>query len=174
MTVDVRLQMVTLLPRLRRFATSLTGSRDRADDLVQNTCERALRSTDQWEPGTRLDSWMFRIMRNLFIDGIRKTKGEGRTEPVEEAHGAVGDDGPRISEARLTLSAIERAMWDLPEEYRSVVSLVCIEDLSYKEAAAALDVPLGTVMSRLSRGRQLLAQAVGIDASAPRARKLDA
>lgn len=174
MTVDVRLQMVTLLPRLRRFAFSLTGAGDRADDLVQSTCERALRSTDQWVPGTKLDSWMFRIMRNLFIDGIRKTRGEGRPEPIEEAQGALGDDGPRIAEARLTLSAVRRAMGDLPEEYRSVVALVCIEDLSYKEAAAVLDVPLGTVMSRLSRGRQLLAEAVGTGAASSRARKLDA
>ena len=77
-------------------------------------------------------------------------------------------------EARLTLSAVQRAMGDLPEEYRSVVALVCIEDLSYKEAAAVLDVPLGTVMSRLSRGRQMLAEAVGTDVASSRTRSLDA
>ena len=174
MTVDVRLQMVALLPRLRRFALSLTGARDRADDLVQSTCERALRPADQWVPGTRLDSWMFRIMRNLFIDGIRRTKGEGRPEPIEEAFDAVGEDGEGLAETRLTPSAFEKAIGALPEDYRSVLVLVCIEDLSYKEAAAVLDVPIGTVMSRLSRARQNLADAVGAGAASPRARRLDA
>ena len=174
MTVDVRFQMLALLPRLRRFAFSLTGARDRADDLVQSTCERALRATDQWTPGTRLDSWMFRIMRNLWLDGLRKTKGEGRSEPIEEAGDPVGDDGARIAEARLTLSKVEKAMRNLPEEQRSVLALVCIEDLSYGEAAAALDIPVGTVMSRLSRARESLAEAVGLDGSSLRARRLDA
>jgi RNA polymerase sigma-70 factor (ECF subfamily) len=166
--------MVALLPRLRRFALSLTGARDRADDLVQSTCERALRSTGQWVPGTKLDSWMFRIMRNLFIDGVRRAKGEGRPEPVEEALDAVGEDGERSAEARLTLSAVEKAIGALPEDYRSVLVFVCIEEFSYKEAAAVLDVPIGTVMSRLSRARQNLSDAVGMSAASPGTRRLDA
>ncbi len=116
---------------------------------------------------------MFRIMRNLWLDGLRKTKGEGRSEPIEEAGDPVGDDGARIAEARLTLSKVEKAMRDLPEEQRSVLALVCIEDLSYGEAAA-LDIPVGAVMSRLSRARQSLAEAVGLDGSSLRARRLDA
>ena len=143
-----------MLPRLRRFALSLAGARDRADDLVQSTCERALRSAEQWTPGTRLDSWMFRIMRNLWIDDRRKARTEGLAVPVEVASAAVGDDGVAITESRLTLSAVETAMGNLLEEQRSVIYLVCVENLSYREAADILDVPVGTVMSRLSRGRR--------------------
>lgn len=162
MTADVRLQIVTMLPRLRRFALSLAGARDQADDLVQGTCERALRSIGQWTPGTRLDSWMYRIMRNLWIDEHRKVAPMRRTDDLELIVNHAGEDGRQTTEVRLTLSAVERAMVDLPEEYRSVLYLVCIEDLSYKEAAAVLDIPLGTVMSRLSRARKAVAEAVGL------------
>lgn len=162
MTADVRLQIVTMLPRLRRFALSLAGARDQADDLVQGTCERALRSIEQWTPGTRLDSWMYRIMRNHWIDEHRKAAPMRRTDDLELIVNRAGEDGRQTTEVRMTLGAVERAMIDLPEEYRSVLYLVCIEDLSYKEAAAVLDIPIGTVMSRLSRARKAVAEAVGL------------
>lgn len=156
MNVDIRLQVVTMLPRLRRFALSLTGSRDRADDLVQATCERALRSAGNWEPGTRLDSWLYRIMQNLWIDEIRKAKPRGTEVPVEEVHDLAGEDGERSALARLSMQQILRALEQLPSEQRSVVSLVCIEDMSYREVADILAIPVGTVMSRLSRARAAL------------------
>ncbi|MGL4636327.1 MAG: RNA polymerase sigma factor [Beijerinckiaceae bacterium] len=163
MGVDIRLQLVTMLPRLRRFAVSLSGNRDRADDLVQATCERALKSAESWQPGTRLDSWLYRIMQNLWIDEMRRTKTRGAEQPVEEAYELIGDDGQRNAEASLAASEVMIALGKLPEEQRIIVTLVCVEDLSYREASEILDVPIGTVMSRLSRARRTLAEALGAE-----------
>ncbi len=161
MGVDIRLQLVTMLPRLRRFAVSLTGSRDRADDLVQGTCERALKAADSWQAGTRLDSWLYRIMQNLWIDEMRKMKTRGQEQPVEEAYGLAGEDGARSAEASLAASEVMVALGKLPEEQRVVITLVCVEDMSYREASDILGIPIGTVMSRLSRARRALAEALG-------------
>jgi RNA polymerase sigma-70 factor, ECF subfamily len=161
MGVDIRLQLVTMLPRLRRFAVSLTGNRDRADDLVQGTCERALRSAERWEPGTRLDSWLYRIMQNLWIDEMRKMKTRGQEQPVEEAYGLSGEDGARTAEASLAASEVMIALAKLPEEQRVIVTLICVEDMSYRETSDILGIPIGTVMSRLSRARRALAEALG-------------
>jgi RNA polymerase sigma-70 factor (ECF subfamily) len=161
MSLDIRLQLVTMLPRLRRFAMALTGNRDRADDLVQATCEKALRNVDGFEAGTRLDSWLYRIMQNHWIDEGRKHRTRGAEQPIEDAFDLSGDDGRRSAEARLAARAVLEALAKLPEEQRGVVTLVCIEDLSYREAAEVLGVPIGTVMSRLSRGRRALAEALG-------------
>lgn len=153
MTIDARHQMILLLPRLRRFARSLVRSPHDADDLVQATCERALRALDQWTPGSRLDSWMFRIMRNHWIDGVRKS-GAAAEDPIGE--GDAVEDGRRVAETRLLFADVRSRIADLPEEQRSVLILVCAEELSYREAAEMLDIPIGTVMSRLSRARQAL------------------
>jgi RNA polymerase sigma-70 factor (ECF subfamily) len=153
MSIDVRLEIVALLPRLRRFARSLVGSAAEADDLVQSTCERALRAIDSWEAGSRLDSWLFRILRNLWIDDLRRRRGEA---PIDGAVELAGEDGRRIAESRLALEEVGLVISALPEQQREVLALVCIEDMSYREAAAMLDVPIGTVMSRLSRARQTL------------------
>lgn len=170
MNVDIRLQVVTMLPRLRRFALSLTGSRDRADDIVQATCERALRAAASWEPGTRLDSWLYRIMQNLWIDEIRKARPRGTEVPVEEVDELSGEDGERTALARLSMQQVLRALEQLPAEQRSVVSLVCIEDISYREVADILAIPVGTVMSRLSRARAALGALLQPEGSAPEAR----
>jgi RNA polymerase sigma-70 factor (ECF subfamily) len=161
--------LVALLPRLRRFALSLTGSLVEADDLVQAACERALRARDQWTPGTRLDSWVFRIIRNLWIDAIRKRKTEGIVEAIDEFAHVPGEDGRRVTEAALTLTDLNDAVSKLPDEQRAVLRLVCTEERSYQEAADMLGVPIGTVMSRLARGRRSLAERLNLETAAPSA-----
>jgi RNA polymerase sigma-70 factor (ECF subfamily) len=157
---EIRHMIVSLLPRLRGFAHALARSTDAADDLVQATCEKALRSSDSWTPGTRLDSWMFRIMQNHWIDTVRKQRPETALDAGETPLQIVGDDGERITEARLTLATVQQLIGRLPEDQRAVLVLVCVEDLSYREAAETLGVPVGTVMSRLSRARTALAEAI--------------
>jgi RNA polymerase sigma-70 factor, ECF subfamily len=163
MNVDLRLQLVTMLPRLRRFASSLTRNTAEADDLVQATCEKALRAADRFEAGTRLDSWLYRIMQNQWIDDMRKRKTQGVEQQVDEAFDLVGEEGVRTSNARLAAREVLQALGKLPEEQRSIVTLVCVEDLSYREVAEILSIPLGTVMSRLSRARRALADALGAE-----------
>lgn len=160
---SVRAQLVALLPRLRRFARGLAGTADQADDLVQAACERALSRIEQWTPGTRLDSWMFRIIQTIWLDDRRAVKvrsGEGRVDP-EAAEPELTVDGVRHMEAHLTYDAVKRAMTRLPEEQRTVMMLVCVEGQTYKEAAETLSIPIGTVMSRLSRARLALARDLG-------------
>lgn len=155
-------ELVALLPRLRRFARSLCGDATLADDLVQLACERALKAQASFEEGTRLDAWVFRILRNVWLDGIRKTKSEGVSEPVEDAVGLSGEDGRRTAHASLAAGAVMEAMGRLAPDHREVLTLVCVEDLSYREAADRLGAPIGTVMSRLSRARKALGEALGL------------
>lgn len=160
--VTVEGQLIAFLPNLRRFAISLTGSRDLADDLVQAACERALQNAGSFTPGTRFDAWMFRILRNLWIDHLRRGRTAGVHEDIEERHDIAGLSGQQVTEARLTLKSVAEAVALLPGEQREVLLLVCVEDLSYRETAELLDIPIGTVMSRLSRARKFLAEAAGI------------
>lgn len=153
--------MIALLPRLRRFAHALARSPADADDLCQASVERALKSRDQWQPGTRLDSWMYRIMRNLWIDETRARTRRDQTFAPEEAGANIGDDGARRAEVQLELTDLDRAMSRLPAEQREAIALVLVEGLAYKEAAAVLDVPIGTLTSRLSRGREALIAELG-------------
>lgn len=164
---DLRYRIVTLLPRMRGFAHALARSTDAADDLVQATCEKALRAADSWTPGTRLDSWMFRIMQNHWIDTVRKRRPERPLDADDTALDIVGDDGVRATEARLTLAAVQELIWRLPEDQRAVLVLVCVEDMSYREVAETLEIPIGTVMSRLARARAALADGL---AKTPRRR----
>lgn len=160
MTLDARTQqeLVALLPRLRRFALGLTRNGAEADDLVQNACEKAISRIDQWEPGTRLDSWMFRIIQTTHIDAIRGQKRRDNHLEVIGDYEESSHDGERASEARLTLDAVRRAIYTLPDEQRAVVMLVSVEGLSYKEAAETLEIPMGTLTSRLVRARTALAR----------------
>ena len=162
MREQVRLELVSLVPRLRRFGYALTGSIDDGDDLVQSACERALTRLDQFAPGTRLDSWMFRIMQNLWTDHKRspRPRREISAQPADLETLVVGD-AEREIEGRLFLAEVRRAVAELPAEQRSVLAVVCVEGLSYREAAAVLDIPIGTVMSRLSRARLAVGQALG-------------
>jgi RNA polymerase sigma-70 factor (ECF subfamily) len=155
---DIRGQMVRLLPRLRRFAAALTGSVADGDDLVQDTVERALKSLHQWEPGTRLDSWMFRIAKNRFIDTRRSHKRSGvvASEVPEDAPSVTGD-GARAADARLMLADAMDALQKLPPEQREALVLVTIDGLSYRDAADILQIPIGTLTSRIARARETLA-----------------
>jgi RNA polymerase sigma-70 factor (ECF subfamily) len=148
--------MVALLPRLRRFAYALTGSLDEGDDVVQSACERALSRLHQWQPGTRLDSWMFRIVQTTWIDRVRARRVRAEdADPLLLERQPANDHGPEV-EHRLLLARTRAAMAHLPEDQRSVLALVSVDGLSYREAAEALGVPIGTVMSRLARGRARL------------------
>jgi len=153
--------LLELLPRLRRFARSLTRNIDDADDLCQMALERALLKRDQWQAGTRLDSWMYRITRNIWIDTVRAA---GRRENVANDDDAMqnvaGDDHQRMEE-RMQLSDVDRAMERLPVEQREAIVLVLVEGFAYKEAAALLDIPIGTLTSRLVRGREALQRELG-------------
>ena len=157
--------MVAMLPRLRRFALSLTGKGDQADDLVQAACERALRAHESWEAGTSLDAWLFRIVRNLWIDQLRRNRTAGPAEPIEDRVDLSGSDGRDVTESRLMLAKVQEAMDTLTPEFRESLSLVCVEGLSYRETAEKLRVPIGTVMSRLARARQALAARLENDSS---------
>ncbi len=160
---QIREEMVALLPRLRRFARGLAGAADQADDLVQAACERALTRIDQYQPGTRLDSWMFRIVQTIWLDDRRANKvrtGEGRID-ADMVEDELAFDGGRGIEAHMTYEAVRAAMAKLPDDQRAVLTLVCVEGQSYKEAASALDIPIGTVMSRLARARTALARMLG-------------
>ena len=153
--------MVALLPRLRRFAHALARSPADADDLCQAAVERAIKARASWQPGTRLDSWMYRIMRNLWIDTARAAHRRGQTFiPAEEGQ-TVGDGGDRAIEASVELGQVMRAMDTLPDEQREVIGLVLIEGFAYKEAAEMLDIPMGTLTSRLVRGRAALMAQLG-------------
>jgi RNA polymerase sigma-70 factor (ECF subfamily) len=156
----IREQIVTLLPRLRRFARNLTRNPHDADDVVQIAVERALTRLDQWRSDARLDGWMFKIVRNAWIDELRSRQRRDKVFLAEEAGDNIGTD----SMARETeLLSVHSAMARLPEDQRVAVSLVLIEGLSYKEAAEVLDVPIGTLTSRLARGREALQALLGTE-----------
>ena len=161
-------QLIALLPNLRRFAISICRSRDIADDLVQTTCEKALANRDSYQPGTRMDAWLFRILRNSWIDRTRRQKTEGPTTDIDDAHFLVGQDGAAVTEARLMLDETARRIAALPDDQREVLILVSVEGLSYKEAAEVLELPMGTVMSRLARARKKIMGEMGIDDGATR------
>lgn len=140
-----------MLPRLRRFAAGLAGQTADGDDLCQMTIERALANRDKWQDGTRLDSWMYRIMRNIWIDEQRARARRMQTFVDEDAGLSVGTEGGQ--EAAVELGNIDRALATLPEEQREAVLLVMVEGFSYREAAEIVDCPVGTLNSRLVRGR---------------------
>jgi RNA polymerase sigma-70 factor, ECF subfamily len=169
-TDHIRSEMVAALPRLRRFAYALTGNTDQGDDLVQETCMRALSRIDLWKPGTRLDSWMYRIAQNIWLDRVRAVKVRGEIVDLEIVEAMPGTDGREEVDLQLTLEAVDSAMARLPHEQRAIVALVCIEGVSYKEAAEITGVPIGTVMSRLARARQTLHAILEEAAPAPQQR----
>ena len=153
--------LLALLPRLRRFARALAIDAADADDLCQVALERALKAEAQWEVGTRLDSWMYRIMRNCWIDEVRARRRRAETFVPEDEGREVGDADHRRIEARVELGNVDRAMAALPPEQREVIALILVEGLAYKEAAELLGLPMGTVTSRLVRGRQALMETLG-------------
>ena len=154
---DVHHIITDLRPGLYRFARSLTRSADAADDLVQIACERALSSPQFLVTIEQPASWMRTVIRNLWIDQKRSSR-ERLSAPLEDAEQVGTGDTERALIARSTLARVREVMVALPEEQRSAIMLVCVNGLSYGEAAAELDIPVGTLMSRLCRGRLELAR----------------
>jgi len=150
--------LVALLPRLRRFALVLCRSPSLADDLVQGACERALANAGSFTPGTRFDAWAFRILRNYWIDHLRRSRTEGMSEDVTVQTHIVGDAGEEPILNKLLLAEVQQIIDAMPPEQREVLLLVCVDDLAYREAAEVLGVPIGTVMSRLARARKRLVE----------------
>ena len=144
--------IATQLPRLRRYARALTRNVQSADDLVQDCLERAWRKAHLWEPGTDLRAWLFTLMHNVHINGLRRRAPE--TEPMDDKD--YLDPRPNGADAGLRLRDLEQGLALLSEEQREVLLLVCLEEMSYEQVAAVLGVPVGTVMSRLHRARERL------------------
>ena len=151
--MSARNDLVQHIPRLRRYARALTRDAAQADDLVQDTLERALRKLDLWRPDSDLRAWLFTLMHNLFVNRIRAAPPADTS--LDEAMDAPVAGGQM---AALGLRDIAAGLADLPDDQREVILLVGLEQFGYAEAAQILGVPLGTVMSRLSRGRERLRQ----------------
>ncbi len=156
-SASLRKELVSLLPRLRRFAISLTRNAADADDLVQDACIRAIASASDWDAAQGLDRWVFRILRNLWISELRKRQvrlGEGQVDVTETDELRTEHTG----EHDLATAQLMGRLTALPPGYSAVLLLVGVEGYSYKEAAEVLDLPQGTVMSRIHRARQMLAE----------------
>ena len=149
--MDEAKRLVDLIPRLRRYARALVGDRASADDLVQDTLERAWAKLHLYRRGTDLRAWLFTVMHNVHVNRIRATRA---TDPIE-------DDMPELAQAArepdaLLVRDLDRAISRLPADQRAVLLLVTLEEMSYEEVARTLGIPIGTVMSRLSRAREKL------------------
>ena len=149
------------IPRLRRYARALTRNRDRSDDLVQNTLERALVKEGFWQPGTNLRAWLFTIMHNEHVNTVRRDSREAAGIDIERVSGTLSaTTDPSASRQMIEL---DRALARLPLEQRQVILLVGLEGMSYNETAEILSIPVGTVRSRLSRGRDGLRKLLGME-----------
>ena len=154
-------ELAAVWPRLRRFAHALARDRADADDLAQMTAEKAFRSHNQFQPGTRFDSWIFRICRTVWIDALRSRGRRAAHEAPSEAGENIGYDPRPAADAAIDLQMAMAAMQRLPVEQREVVALILIDGFGYREAAEILEQPIGTVSSRLARGRQALLGMLG-------------
>lgn len=138
------------IPRLRRYARALTRNGQAADDLVQDCLERAWSKGHQWEAGTDLCAWLFTVMHNLYVNGLRRRQPQ--TDPI--GHAEFADPRTQSQEASMQVRDLEQALGRLPPEQREVLLLVCLEEMSYEQVASVTGVPIGTVMSRLHRARE--------------------
>jgi RNA polymerase sigma-70 factor, ECF subfamily len=151
------------IPRLRRYARALTRDVSRADDLVQSCLTRAIAKQHLWEPGTDLRAWLFTILHNQHVNDVRRSVREGNTVELAEAPQLTVQSNAVPS---LELRDLERALGKLATEQREVILLVGLEGMAYEEVAAVLHIPVGTVRSRLSRGREQLRRLMGVEESA--------
>lgn len=158
--LDFRREIVALLPRLRRLSWVIARSEQDSEDLLHLTVERALERRSQWQPDTRLDLWMFRIMKNLWIDEMRTRTRWGKLVERMPDSMEIGDHGAGADDLLDTveLSRIKTLVDELPDEQRLAIKLVLLGEHSYAEAATLLEIPEGTLTSRLARGRASLLQ----------------
>ncbi|GGO85630.1 DNA-directed RNA polymerase sigma-70 factor [Marinobacterium nitratireducens] len=147
---------IGMYPRLRRFAYGLCGSSDEADELVQTAFERALKSIRQWQPGTRVDSWMYRIIQNLWLNQRRADRVRGLHLPVTDPDRLSSLRSQQDAESGLLLERVQRCIETLPDDQKLAVLLVSVEGLSYREAAGVLEISEPALTSRLARGRRAL------------------
>lgn len=156
---DLTIRIAALRPQLERFARSISRDEAQVDDLVQASLERALVHRGSWQPGTRLDSWLYRIMQNVWIDECRRRRVRGEVTPVEEA--VISVDGELDLYHRLLLLQVGNCIAYLPQPQRRVLRHVVFEGLTYRETAQEMRTSIGTVMSRLSRARRHLEKSMG-------------
>lgn len=154
-------ELAAVWPRLRRFAHALARNPADADDLAQMAAEKAFKSFNQFQPGTRFDSWLFRICRTSWIDTVRSRSRRAAHEAPEDLAETLGYDPLPATEAAIDLARAQAAMQRLPEEQREVVALILVDGFGYREAAEILGQPIGTISSRLARGRQALLAMLG-------------
>ena len=148
------------IPRLRRYARALTRDVTRADDLVQNCLTRAVTKRHLWQPGTDLRAWLFTILHNQHVNEVRRSMREGSNVAIDEARALTV---PSNAIASLELRDLETALGKLAHEQRQVILLVGLEGMAYEEVAEILRIPVGTVRSRLSRGREQLRRLLGME-----------
>ena len=149
-------QVMEHMPRLRRYARALVGDRYAADDLVQDTLERAWNKFHLWRPGSDLRAWLFSIMHNVFVNQVRSKRNEIERTMEEMPVVAV-----RATQSDfIEIADVDRALRTLPDEQREVLLLIAVEGMTYEEASGALAIPIGTVMSRLSRGRERMRRVI--------------
>ena len=158
---DIRPRIAEEIPRLRRYARALTRDLTTADDLVQDCLTRALSKSHLWQPGTDLRAWLFTILHNQYVNQVRRAVREGRVAVLSDIGLEPVLTSAPNQEKRLELRDLERALAKLPDEQRSALLLVGMEGMNYDEAAAVFGVPVGTIRSRLSRGREALRQLTG-------------
>lgn len=150
--------LIALIPRLRRYARVLTGNMADADDVVQAALEKAMANLDKWQEGTSLDRWTLRIARNVWLDDRRRAHHRIAHDDITERHDLPGEDGDTVTQRRDQSQRVRHAVDGLPDQQRDLVGLVMLEGHSYREAAEILGLPIGTVMSRLSRAKAALAR----------------
>ena len=155
--MDFRPQLASELPHLRRFSRALVGDAALADDLVQDCIERALIKSHLYDPARPLRAWLYAVLRNLYISGLRRDSRSGVVKSVDDLTGTEGAIPPR-QEEHLSVVLIAEALTRLPPAQREVIVLVALEEMSYRDVAEIIGVPIGTVMSRLSRARSVLQQ----------------
>jgi RNA polymerase sigma-70 factor, ECF subfamily len=151
---DFHRQIEEQIPRLRRYARALTRNPDRADDLLQDTLVRALDKQHLWQPGTNLRAWLFTLMHNQNINAIRRNEPLKSSVDIDDT--AIALTAVSDTQAASKLAELDRALGQLPQNQRAVILLIGLEGMSYEEAAAVLQIAIGTIRSRLSRGREAL------------------
>ena len=152
--MDIHTRVTEQIPRLRCYARVLTRDRERADELVQDCLERALSRLHRWRAGSDLRAWLFSIMHNLHVNQLRRHRNGPDFVPLEDEDCAAGT--PTVTESSLDVHGLEAALAALPDEQREIIQMVCLEEMKYEDVAKILAIPLGTVMSRLHRGRERL------------------